>query len=508
MRAYRMNNLLLERPVPEKIVGMLRTRGFSRWETLVQEPGWTTENGKSVFKTVTREQVEVMNLVSYLPGFVSVPRYLFSDSDLYMGGYAQIIEAPSPGRAEALAHAPSISMRPGGQESAYRLALTHEHGSIVLGPGRGKTVLAVALAGVFGEPFAVVVDEEGLAHQWIKAAQTFLGLHEDDIGLVKGKKRMTDFRGKTMTVIMSRTLCAAIKANRMPLDMVTAFGTVFYDEAHKMWTEKTGTPALSAFAARRFALTGTPKNDDRSRIMTAHCGRILIEDRKHEMKPICFFHGISAADAPPRYQKASDYTKINSFFLGNSYTAPEPTYLESAVKLFRSLLDRDRTVFALSERVRFMREVRDQIGSDLVGIIDGDTPGPLRQRILHSFPIVLASRSIGEQALDNEAIDAVVLSMPFGRDKSGLASNKSMQQGVGRGLRLMDGKENCELHVLYPKTSYGRRLAEGVELRCKDLDWTVQKPMPRRNTKKRREDYQKKRRERAQAALNAFKRNL
>lgn len=509
MRAYRTNTLLLERPIPDAIREELKRRGYVRWKKIAEEKRWRTKpDGSKVFEEVRYEQKFAMNFVTILPGFISVPRYLFSDSALYMAGYTEIIEAPYPDRLPHYEQRPNGTLRPGGQSDAFQLALVKEHGSIVLGPGRGKTFLAGMIAAHFGQPWAAVVDEEGLAHQWMDMGRKLLGLHDEDIGLVKGKNRLKNFRGKAMTVLMSRTICAALKGGWLPPDMHNAFGCVFFDEAHKMWTHKTGTPVLGAFNARRYALTATPHDDDRKRIMTAHCGNVLIEDRKPEMTPICFFHGISAKDAPERYRTTKNYTKINSYFLGNNRSAPEPTYLEEAEKLLRSLLDRERVTFVLIERKRFAHELRKRIGEEFVGVIEGDIPGEMRQRILKSFPIVFAIRSIGEQALNNPAIDAVVLAMPFGRDKSGKASAKSMQQGVGRGLRLMQGKANCELHVLYPDTTYGKHLATGVEERCEQYEWVVQKGIPKRDARDRRVTYDKKRRASAREALRNMKRFL
>jgi superfamily II DNA or RNA helicase len=79
------------------------------------------------------------------------------------------------------------------QIEALDALLDADEGTFVEACGKGKTVMALERAAQHGAPFVVVVDNTGIAHQWLDAAQKFLDLSASEIGMIHGHAKMLNF---------------------------------------------------------------------------------------------------------------------------------------------------------------------------------------------------------------------------------------------------------------------------------------------------------------------------
>mgnify|MGYP001218911019 CR=1 FL=1 len=121
--------------------------------------------------------------------------------------------------------------------------------------GSGKTVCSLSASADIGLSTLAIVPTQVIMDQWIEAAHEFLGLQDEDIGIVQQNKCQYE-----------RPFCVGIinsvaKREYDPA-FYNAFGTVWWDEAHRL-----GAPFFSKTMGlfnpvNRGALTATPDRRD------------------------------------------------------------------------------------------------------------------------------------------------------------------------------------------------------------------------------------------------------
>ncbi len=122
--------------------------------------------------------------------------------------------------------------------------------------GTGKTVTALNTAGKLGHKTLVIVHLERLMSQWVDEIELQLGIPKERIGIVR--QDVCEYEGKDVVVALMHSL----GLRKYPKEFYSAFGTVIYDEGHRL-----GAPLFAStvglFPARyKICLTATPKRKD------------------------------------------------------------------------------------------------------------------------------------------------------------------------------------------------------------------------------------------------------
>lgn len=154
--------------------------------------------------------------------------------------------------------------------------------------GTGKTVVTCRTAAQLGRTTLIVVHLERLQKQWVKEIHEKLGVPMNRIGIVKSEK--CQFEGKDFVVAMVQSLCA----RRYKPEFYRYFGTVVFDEVHKMGGAGYA-PVFTMFPCTyRLPLTATwNRPDGGQRVYEAHCGPVRV---------------VSKAEALPMDVYVVDYT--------------------------------------------------------------------------------------------------------------------------------------------------------------------------------------------------------
>ena len=142
------------------------------------------------------------------------------------------------------------------QALAVAAAKKKLHGILVMPPGAGKTVTALALAAKMGLRPLVVVHTNDLMHQWVGASAKFLGQPLNTIG-GGGKDAICSDVG---TVAMLQTLYQWKRAELEAL--ARQHGVLFVDECHRLPANEAYRIAWGLGCPRRFGLTATPERAD------------------------------------------------------------------------------------------------------------------------------------------------------------------------------------------------------------------------------------------------------
>lgn len=151
----------------------------------------------------------------------------------------------------------------------------------VAATGTGKTVAALNAIAEIGRTAIVIVPSKSLAVQWKQEAVRHLGMPESSIHIFQGGKcAWQDYR---IVVAVIHNLC-----NReWPDAFYKYFGTVVWDEAHRVGATMFS-QSLSLFPAmHRIALTATPnRKDGMTSLLTASFGRVDSSVKGNAVKPL------------------------------------------------------------------------------------------------------------------------------------------------------------------------------------------------------------------------------
>jgi superfamily II DNA or RNA helicase len=170
------------------------------------------------------------------------------------------------------------------QQEAMNALLTSRGGILQLACGKGKTVVAIDLIARRGVPAIVIVDTTQLVKQWRDSIMFFLGLKEEEIGMIGDG----EFDWKKPVVIASYTTLAN-RADDFPEEARRWFGTIIWDEAHHVAAPKFSKSA-DLFGGMRLGLTATPDRDDGMHVVyNHHIGRVLYKNLSQELKPRIYF---------------------------------------------------------------------------------------------------------------------------------------------------------------------------------------------------------------------------
>jgi superfamily II DNA or RNA helicase len=304
----------------------------------------------------------------------------------------------------------------------------HGGATIVLAPGSGKTVIALALAAELGQKTLVLCHKQFLIDQWRERIGQF-ATQPVKVGLLKQATAVTE--GCTFVLASLQSL-----ASRDYAVEHLRFGLVIIDETHHI-PSRTFTKALGKLPAYRFSLglTGTPKRSD-------GLGKMIFElvgapsyqhsaprNRRVQVTRVLY---------KPR-QRTEIYLagrgrqrRLNSAAMVTALTR-DPTRLRLVLGIARMMLRKfpTRKGLLLSDRVDHLQSLYKYLGSERTALITGsinteEKGGKPRKGRPPEFrkPLTLSTYGLFSEAVDFDG-DFLILSTP----------KSNVEQAVGRILR-------------------------------------------------------------------------
>jgi len=339
--------------------------------------------------------------------------------------------------------------------------------------GWGKTVGSLIFAARLGRSTLVLVDQENLKDQWVKALVDLFGVKHEDIGIIQGKT--CTYQGKAVTVAMVQTL----RSKRGDDPLFRAFGLLIVDEVHVI-----GAPTFSSVlpkiaAAYRVGVSATPRRRDTlQKLIDYHLGRVRVYiDDEHDESRVYVLENDTVytwyANAAP---------KIGRFI---SEVADDAQRNMLIVEAIRFLYETGRDVIVLSDRIEHLRSLMDfcyylGIPGEDMGLIVGmapaysydKDPSPLRrpygyQRKAEYTPLSLQliSKRVKKAEVDHITDTAQVVFATYGKCAKGFdlprlsggidATPRSQAEQVqGRILRAVKGKQQAIWVTIADTASY------------------------------------------------------
>lgn len=460
MIAVRSENLVLDAPVPAH----MQDRGLVPVQELVETTDPVTGEPVGYFQDAVAPVA-----VPLRDGKVVYPRNAFSTEELMNAGYDVMEVVPHPARRVSFREAAErVQLRQKQVEPFQTLVNKHGDCYVVLGTGRGKTVLAILLAARSGHPALVFVDNGGLMEQWVERA-TDAGLFDlarDEVGRCTGPFDSWEWEGRSVCITTFQSFGPAVERGDVSEEFLNYFGWAFFDEAHVVITP-TRFHLLSLFRCNRVCLTATPERKGWERIAYQHVSLPTVEDREPDLVPDVFVRAVKPTKSKEYPLKSMrSYTTMSNDLLGTDKRKADPAYLNACVLLVQELQARGRTTMVLSPRTKFLDRLRGHI--DGMEVIDGSVRFENRPGLLKRSNVVGVTTSIGEKALDRVDLDALVMVIPVGS-----SATTRMRQGAGRILRFLSDKSCPEMYILYPPCGYGKKLASANADMCARFGYRV-----------------------------------
>lgn len=359
---------------------------------------------------------------------------------------------------------------------------------LVLGCGKGKTVISLKAAMKRQVPVAVIVDTTELLNQWRERIVEFCGISHGDIGQVgKGECR---WEGYPITVMMTQTLMHPSRS--WSSEFRNYFGLAVFDEVHVMGAPKFSR-VVPLFHGERWGLTATPvREDGLDRIFRWHLSfapcftdveQTLIPDvwliPIDRPSPDVYIFGpknwkkrwwtegeIRSADRKTKFMFAKilgmrtkqPRTEDILRTLVKQRRGSIPATISNIAKdeignaqiadVVHRLSQQDRTILNLGSRTDQLIWLRNHYPAE-AGLLYGKVPLADREEQLRSYPTVFAAQKMVKKGLDRPEFDTLV----YLHLDPELCTEANVQQAVGRIQRDKPGKQQIRVFAFMHRSS-------------------------------------------------------
>lgn len=306
---------------------------------------------------------------------------------------------------------------------------TGRGGILQAAPAWGKTAWALEMILRLGSTALVVVNREFLMKQWMKRIKKFLPGAR--IGAVQ--QDVCEFEDRDIVIAMVHSLAKKL----YPGEMYEYFGTVIFDEVHRVpaytWSK---VPPLFP-AAHRIGLSATPRRKDGTEwVFKWHIGDVVFKASKSTNSPKV--RRIYTGWILPQKlrEKKLKMPTIIKMMVANK--GRNQQIVNEILKAVRS--PSKRKLLVLSDRLAHLERLKDMVLTDEDGNLRGDAPtmdfyvGGRKEEELdkaEEAQVIFATYQMAFEALDIEALDTVLFTTPRG----------DVEQSVGRIQRWCSPEE-------------------------------------------------------------------
>lgn len=325
------------------------------------------------------------------------------------------------------------------QRDAFASMLEARGGILNLGCGKGKTILALHYVSQWDHPVLVVVNNTTLINQWRDRIEEFLDV-KDGVGVIQGPPEEWDWEGRGIVLAMIHSL--ALHAPAMPEKMDRYFGTIIYDEVHHL-SAPLFSQTAPLFYGERQGLTATVgREDGLEPIYQYHIGQVYHRDLMQDLRPRVYFQQCPVhVDWKRRDVQEQIYDKRGKVNIPKlrSYLGTLPECNDFIVEKLSTPLAAGRKILALSHSVDQLRALHGMF--DDAGLCTGREKPEARLESLRSKQLTFGTLQLVKEALDEPTLDTLFFLTPFGSNSVEDGGFNTLQQGMGRILRVKEGKK-------------------------------------------------------------------
>lgn len=281
--------------------------------------------------------------------------------------------------------------------------------------GWGKTFTALWLAYKFQQKTLIITHTTALRDQWIKEVESLYGFTPGIVGSGKYDLDAPIVVGNVQTLTKYKT------------ELSREFGMVILDEAHHCPATTFSEILDSSYAKYRIGLSGTlERKDGKHIVFRDYFGSVVHRPpQSHTLNPT-----IKLVHTDVRLHGDNWAQKINALLYDEDYQ-------KFIAALTKVQVDRGHKVLLVAERVEFLKNVKDLLGSSCI-LVTGETPFEERQTLLRQIQTgeatsIAGSRQIFTEGISVNELSCVILASP--------TSNPILlEQLIGRIMRLHEDK--------------------------------------------------------------------
>lgn len=319
------------------------------------------------------------------------------------------------------------------QRDGARSLLSVWDGILTLRCGAGKTVVGLDTATKPKNPILIVVQDKGLARQWMEEIEEFLGIPQKEIGRIGGEGSPFNWEHK-ITIAIVNTLAMRVQDRTLPLEMTRHFGTLLLDEAHTM-AAPFFNMAVPPFHGRRWGLSATPEREDGfDSLLKYTMGDVVFEYLMPDLKPTVFFRSLPTVlnlTDPDVVGATHDSSGMLHFGLLYDYFSSLDARVNTIAKDVKLSMKEGRQCLVLTHSRAMCERLAAQIPG--AGVVHGGVKEGERLRRIKECNPVIAIMRLGKQALNKPSLDTLFVCEPFRKESM-------LQQCIGRILRAYAGK--------------------------------------------------------------------
>ena len=322
------------------------------------------------------------------------------------------------------------------QQTAIDAILKKRFGILDSPTGSGKTVMALYLIAERGQPTLVICHSKELMYQWRDRAVEFLGLPQDEIGLIGDGKKIVGDR-LTMGIVNS--------VYKLAEGLQEHVGHLIVDECHRT-PSRTFTEAVSTFDSHyMLGLSATPyRRDGLSRLIYFFIGDQVhsidpktLQDQNRIMKP-----KLQVRETAFDYDYHDNYQELIKHLTSDPHR--NRLIVDDVLKATKGngkngislvISDRKQHCIALYYLLKGRRTIR---------LLTGDIPSKERKRVIEELNqggikvLIATSQLIGE-GFDLKTLSNIFLATP-------ISFTGRVKQYTGRILRMAEGKREAVIY--------------------------------------------------------------
>lgn len=349
------------------------------------------------------------------------------------------------------------------QKAAVDDVLARRFGVLEAPPGAGKTVMALNVIARRMQPALIIVHTKELLYQWRARACEFLGMDEEEVGLIGDSQKKV---GERLTVAIINSLYKVIE------EVKPRVGHLVVDECHHT-PARTFTDAVSLFDSTfMLGLSATPyRRDKLTKIIYFYLG-----DRMHRILPT----ELQAENRIMRAKLIVRHTGCAYYFDADEYQ-----YMVSALVsdkkrnqlivddvAARTFASEGGIALVISDRVAHCEEIYAAIRGRGISacLLTGSVRADERARIVEDLnccraQVLVATAQLIGEGFDLKHLSSIFLATP-------VKFTGRVKQYIGRILRVTEGKDEALIYDYLDingmlKNSFASRMSAYTDLGVK-----------------------------------------
>ena len=324
------------------------------------------------------------------------------------------------------------------QEEAVEAVLKHRFGVINAPTGSGKTIMALYLIAKRKQPALVICHTKELLNQWKARGVEYLGLSEDEIGLIgNGRKEI----GASLTIGIINSIYKVADEIRDHI------GHLVVDECHRA-PAKTFTEAVTAFDSKyMLGLSATPyRRDKLTRLIYFHLGdeRFKVECKELQDQNRIMRAGLVVTETGFDFDYEDNYQEMIQGLVDdgdrNRLIADSILKLNGDQGISLVISDRKAHCYTLFDLMK---------GKRSVAVLTGEISSREREKVVEklnrgAIEVLIATCQLISEGFDVPALSHIFLGTP-------IKFTGRIIQSVGRILRVAEGKTRATIYDFVDK---------------------------------------------------------